>query len=83
MIDWLNPSNDIVAAKQAGYNAGVAELENRLDEKDAEIDRLLEILTLISAEPSFDPNRTRAHYTDQVVKAYSRCRQLATEALKE
>ena len=31
MIDWLNPSEDVIAAKQAGYDAAHEELQAELD----------------------------------------------------
>lgn len=32
MIDWINPSQDVLEAKRIGYNEGVNSLENEMAE---------------------------------------------------
>ena len=39
-IDWLNPSDDVLEAKQVGYNAGLAERNSELEAAQAETDDL-------------------------------------------
>jgi len=38
MIDWLNPSNDVVEAKRIGYEEGVKYADEQMEEIQAELE---------------------------------------------
>ncbi len=73
MIDWINPSDDILEAKRVGYQNGLAEKEDEIAGLESEIEDLLAACKAVKAlNYSKDTYLTAKQVIDQLDRAIAK-----------
>ena len=80
MIDWLNPSDDIIEARRVGYNEGYEtayhEVESEISALKEQVmsDRLMQALKLLKFGYSGTPKEVCPHAVNMVIEAFDAIR---------